>query len=145
MSTLYIYTDGASRGNPGMAGAGIFAQLDDKTILLEQSIFLGNKTNNEAEYMAFLASVWWLVKFKPDQKFDKIIWHLDSKLVVEQVNKNWKIKKPQLIKLVQQCWQALENLDYQIIIKHIPREQNTKADALANVAMDLAQAINLRL
>ena len=145
MSTLNIYTDGASRGNPGASGAGIFAKLDDGLILLEQSIFLGNKTNNEAEYLAFLASVWWLVKFRPDQKFDKVIWYLDSKLVVEQVNKNWKIKKPQLIKLVQQCWQTLENFEYPIVIKHIPREQNTKADALANVAMDLAQAIKIHI
>lgn len=145
MTTLNIYTDGASRGNPGMAGAGIFAQLDDKSTLLEQSIFLGNKTNNEAEYLAFLASVWWLVKFKPEQKIDQVVWHLDSKLVVEQVNKNWKIKKTHLINLAQQSWQALNKIHYPVTIKHIPREQNVKADALANIAMDLAQAIELQL
>lgn len=145
MAKLQIFTDGASRGNPGLAGAGVFVCYEDGKSLLEQAIFLGVKTNNEAEYLAFLASVIWLNKKQTVFKIDEVVWYLDSKLIVEQINRNWQIKESRLQELAKRCWQELVALPYQYSIKHIPREQNKQADGLANLAMDLAQSLPIRL
>ena len=148
--TLKIYTDGGARGNPGIAGIGIYVTDEIGELVYEQATFLGKKTNNEAEYMGFLLSAKWLVNeflvknevgeggdttstFKPTQ----IKWFLDSKLVVEQLNKRWKIKEPRLKLLAEECWQFLDELPHPFTINHIPREKNAEADALANQAMDL--------
>lgn len=141
---LLIYTDGASRGNPGLAGAGFIAKSNKDLVLGQQSIFLGKKTNNEAEYLAFLASLIWLKEQKIDD-LESVSWFLDSKLVVEQINKNWKIKQNHLRILANQCWKILDSLSFNKKITHIPREKNAQADALANTAMDLAQELPLSL
>ena len=138
MNSLKIYTDGGSRGNPGIAGGGIYVLLNEKPVF-EQSICLGKKTNNEAEYMAFYASLLWLNKFCKENEIEQVTWFLDSKLVVEQINKNWKIKKPHLAKLAIKCWKIMDEIPYSIQINHVKRELNKKADQLANVAMDLLQ------
>lgn len=140
---LKIHTDGGSRGNPGIAGVGIFVTDQAGQVLYEQATFLGEKTNNESEYTGFLLSAQWLVNtFLPEEKKsfqpDKIEWYLDSKLVVEQLNKRWKIKEDRLLELAQQCWKALEALPYPFEITHVPRAKNAEADKLANQAMDAA-------
>ncbi len=157
ISQINIYTDGGSRGNPGLAGAGVFATglVGSSEIKLAQlALFLGQKTNNEAEYLGFLAALKWLKQFLDKaeaQTQDKqqlvkattvsVNFFLDSKLVVEQVNKNWKIKEPRLAKLAKQCWQELEQISQQncvVKLTHVVREKNKTADSLANLAMDLA-------
>lgn len=139
-TNLIIYTDGGSRGNPGIAGAGIYVVNQDNEVVLEKPEFLGKKTNNEAEYLAFQKSAEWLVDFP--KKLEKVLWKLDSKLVVEQLNKRWKIKEPRLHKLAEQCWILLESIPYPIEIIHIPRAQNKQADLLANIAMDSVKTSN---
>jgi len=134
---LKIYTDGGSRGNPGISGAGIHVEDQDKKIIFQQSLFLGKKTNNESEYLAFFSALEWLKTFT-SPSIDKVSCFLDSKLVVEQINKRWKIKEDRLRKLALQCWQILAVLPYSVEIKHVVRAKNEAADRLANEAMDKA-------
>lgn len=147
--TLKIYTDGGSRGNPGMAGVGIYVTDEANKVVYKQASYLGIKTNNESEYEGFLLSAKWLINefltketievegdIKKTFKPKKIEWYLDSKLVVEQLNKNWKIKEPRLRLLAQQCWEQLSALPHPFTIQHVLRNKNGEADALANLAMD---------
>lgn len=132
---LKIFTDGGSRGNPGVAGGGIVVRHQDE-VIFEKSIFFGQKTNNESEYMAFLAALEWLVEFSKNKTIEDVEFYLDSKLVVEQINKNWKVKEPRLREFVNEAWGKLEILPYSKKIIHVIREKNSEADALANQAMD---------
>lgn len=136
MLKLIIFTDGASRGNPGLAGAG-FIVFDQKNQELNQeAFFLGEKTNNEAEYFALLRSLAWLKNFLVKEKVQEVEWRLDSKLVVEQVNKRWKIKEKRLKLLVEKVWQYLASFDFTYRLIYISREDNQAADQLANQAID---------
>ncbi|MGD9129416.1 MAG: ribonuclease HI family protein [Candidatus Woesebacteria bacterium] len=133
---LIIFTDGASRGNPGLAGAGIYVIDQDKDEVFQQSLFLGKKTNNEAEYLAFLKSLVWISNYSQKHEIDAAKWHLDSKLVVEQINKNWKVKEDRLKVFVKEAWQKLALLPYPTKVTYISREKNKEADRLANEAID---------
>lgn len=136
MRTLTIFTDGGARSNPGPAGIGVVAYLDDQPIyLLGKAI--GIATNNEAEYQAFLASVSWLQE-QSTLPLDQVLWKLDSKLVVEQLNKKWKIKEARLQVFAQLAWKQLATLPYSYQIVHIPRAENAVADGLYNTALDEA-------
>lgn len=134
---LEIYTDGGSRGNPGIAGGGVFVKSSDSgSVVFEKSSFYGKKTNNESEYMAFVEALEWLSEFSNKEKIESVTCFLDSKLVVEQVNKNWRVKEVRLQTFVIKSWRIIESLPYSIKIKHVPRNKNKEADALANQAMD---------
>jgi len=137
-SAITIFTDGGSRGNPGISGAGIYVIDQDGQFVFDKNVPLGeNKTNNEAEYLAFFHSAQWLQGQKNEfTELKKVTWKLDSKLVVEQLNKRWKIKQPHLAKLAGECQEILVTLPYSVEIMYVPREQNKEADALANQAMD---------
>lgn len=132
-----VFTDGGSRGNPGPGGAGVVV-YDKKTekVIFKKAEFLGVVTNNEAEYQAFIASLKWLGENLNNKKIDEVFFFLDSKLVVEQINKNWKIKNNKLKKLVTQSWQLLEDLAVPYSIQHVGRENNQEADVLVNQALD---------
>lgn len=137
---LSISTDGGSRGNPGISGGGVVVKKNDD-IIFEQAIFFGQKTNNEAEYLAFLSALDWLTKFSTDNKIEKVNFYLDSKLVVEQINKNWQVKEPRLREFVQKAWLKIAALPYPIKVTHVLRKANALADALANQAMDSATEV----
>jgi len=137
MGKYIIYTDGASRGNPGPAGAGVVVLDSKKNPLKKLSKFLGKKTNNEAEYLAL---IWALEKFKAlfgkkKAKSSKIELRTDSELVANQMNGEFKIEEEKLQKLFLRLWNL--RLDFtKVEIKHVPREKNKKADRLANEALD---------
>ena len=145
---LEIYTDGGSRGNPGPGGLGVVVyDQATKQEIHTQSAFLGRVTNNEAEYQGMISSLEWLKDYavKNPQKVKEVTWYLDSKLVVEQLNKRWKIKDPKIKLLAQKSFELLKIFSLPISehhltinIKHVRREKNKVADALANQAMDLA-------
>ncbi len=136
---ILIYTDGGARGNPGPAGAGIHVIDQDGLVLAEKAIFLGHKTNNEAEYLALEGALDLLLAENLAHPQTKLHFHLDSKLVVEQLSRRWKIKEQRLAELAQGIWQKLAALPHNgFIFTHIPREQNKAADQLANQAMDAA-------
>lgn len=139
ITQLLIQTDGGARGNPGPAGIGMVAiDQDTQRVVGELSHYIGEKTNNEAEYEAFLASAEWLHTANNVAAEAQVVWQLDSKLVVEQLNKKWKIKQPHLQVLAKKAWSLLQNLPYTITIEHIRREHNSAADALVNQALDAA-------
>lgn len=144
-----IFTDGGARGNPGPAGIGIQVKVRadgaDK-IIYEQASAIGEATNNEAEYKAFLAALEWLrdhcqMKLQKQNllPIEKAEFYLDSKLVVEQIKKNWKLKSPALKILAEEAWiliEELEEMELALEFKHVRRENNQGADELVNRALD---------
>jgi len=124
---LFLFVDGASRGNPGPAAAGIVLKDQDGEVLLKKGQFFGRMTNNEAEYRALLLGLELVGKFKPEV----LVCLSDSKLVVSQINGLFRVKKPHLRKLLLKIRQA-EGGYQRVLYKLIPREKNVAADALAN-------------
>jgi len=128
---IKIFTDGGARGNPGIAGYGIYAEDEAKRVLLEEKKFLGIKTNNEAEYMGVIGALDWVEKNCPNEEIEI---NSDSQLLVRQMKGIYKVKAQNLKKL----WLVAHDLcqGKNIEFKEIRREYNSKADALANLAMD---------
>lgn len=94
---LNIYTDGASRNNPGESASGYLVMDDDNNVLLQKSFYNGIRTNNEAEYLAIIAA---LEAAAHEYGYDNdIMLFSDSKLAVSQLNGDFKIKSPALKKL----------------------------------------------
>lgn len=134
---LTIFTDGGSRGNPGPAAIGVWVTTPSSSEpLYTQATTIGTATNNEAEYKAFLASLTWLEGYVKQHSVAAIEWYLDSQLVVEQLNRNWKIKEPRMLVLAQQIWVKLATLPCSYRIQAVRREFNKEADALVNQALD---------
>ncbi len=137
---IIIFTDGGSRGNPGLAGAGVFITDENGREIYREQCFLGLKTNNEAEYLALGLALRYLKKYLKNKKDAQLIFKLDSKLVVEQMNKNWQIKETRLRALAEENWRILSTIPHSsCLITHIPRLENATADLLANQAMDSAK------
>ncbi len=127
--TLSIFTDGASRGNPGKASIG--AVILENGIIIDQiSKYIGEKTNNEAEYTAVLESLKWMI----EHKYTNARFYADSKLLVEQLNGNYKVKAPTIIPLFKECKELIKDLS--VSFTWVRREENSQADALANQALD---------
>ena len=103
MKVLRLFTDGASRGNPGDSGAGIVIEDDQGMRLRGLHRWLGKKTNNEAEYLALIDGLKAVEAWKPD----RLEVYLDSKLVVEQMSGQFKIKKPELQDLAREAHSLL--------------------------------------
>lgn len=127
---LTIYTDGASRGNPGKASYGFVIFKGNKKIY-EEGEYLGIKTNNFAEYSAVLKALEYTKKHFKDSSIDFL---MDSKLVCEQLSGRYKIKSPNLIPLVNII--KLLSKEREITFTHIPRSKNMLADTAANRALD---------
>ena len=136
--TVKIFTDGGSRGNPGNAACGFVVFGSSADPIYSQGDFLGVGTNNEAEYQGFAKSLDWLLSTKDLDltQATQIIWHLDSKLVVEQLLKRWKIKEPRLQEFATQIWLKLAQLPCEYSLTHVPRAQNALADAVVNKTLD---------
>jgi probable phosphoglycerate mutase len=138
MSKLVIIeADGGSRGNPGPAGSGAVL-IDSQTgsVLAEIAMFIGVATNNVAEYRAVLAAVDVANEIAPDAE---LLVRMDSKLVVEQMSGRWKVKNQGMQDLFQSMQKSIGTR--KISFEWIPREQNGKADALANEAMDAEKSV----
>lgn len=134
---LTVFTDGGSRGNPGPAAIGIVVMNGSETIHEHQES-IGIATNNDAEYIACITSLKWLTT--TELPIEKVTWKLDSKLVVEQLSRRWKIKDPKIRIYAQECWALLAQLGLPSSFHHIPRAENAAADALVNQALDAAAA-----
>jgi ribonuclease HI len=128
---LKVFTDGGARGNPGIAGYGVYIENENKKILFEEGKFLGIKTNNEAEYMGLIGALTWIEDNCPEAEIEI---NSDSQLLVRQMKGIYKVKALHLKKL----WITAQDLSQnkKIAFKEIRREYNSKADALANLAMD---------
>ena len=139
MTKLFIYTDGGSRGNPGPAACGVVIKNDKGEIILKTSKYLGETTNNQAEYEALILA---LQKAKGIFKAQKIknnkniACYLDSELVVKQLNHEYKIKDEGMQKLFIIVWNSTLDFD-DVKFIHIPREKNKLADEMVNRELDL--------
>ncbi|HEY3251302.1 MAG TPA: ribonuclease HI family protein [Ignavibacteria bacterium] len=138
MALIKVFTDGASRGNPGKAGIGIIIYDENNFIIESYKEFLGEATNNQAEYKALLKSTELIKKLleKGEIKIDRIEFYLDSLLVVSQINFDYQIKEPELAILNNKFHFRMKKLGFPYSIIHIEREQNKAADRLANLAID---------
>lgn len=126
-----IYTDGCSRGNPGPAGIGILIINNDGREIKRISEYIGKATNNIAEYRAILRAV----NECESRKIDEAMFFTDSELVVNQLNKSYKVKDEKIKTLYVKLLNKLINFK-NWSIKHIPREDNKIADSLANQALN---------
>ena len=125
-----VFCDGASRSNPGEAAIGVSIEVDGKEIhTISRAI--GIASNNVAEYLALESALEYCIK----NNFMNLEIFLDSKLVVEQVNGNFKVKSNNLKPLRDKILEHIEKLEF-VSINHIYRENNKRADELANLALD---------
>lgn len=138
MAKYILNTDGGSRGNPGVAGAGaVFADENGQTIK-EASKALGIMPNNEAEYHGLLLGLDLVKKTlgKDKLKVIEIEAKMDSELVVNQLNGEYQVKEERLQFLFMKIWNARVSTFKHLTFVYVPREKNKRADELANLAMD---------
>jgi len=135
MTKILIYTDGGARNNPGPAGVGVVIQDGAKSIELKK--YIGEQTNNFAEYEAVILAFETLKKLVPENKRDKteVVVKMDSELVVKQMRGEYKVKNLTLKEQHARLKKIIAPFGTVSFI-HVPREQNSDADALANAAMD---------
>ena len=126
---MIVNSDGASRGNPGLAGIGVVI-IKDNLRIAEYKEFIGKKTNNQAESTALKKALQIASAFD-----DEITVLSDSQLVVNQRNNKYKVRSKQL-KIIYREISNLERHFKIVMYKHIPREKNEDADLLANRAVD---------
>lgn len=129
-SSWVVYTDGASRGNPGWAGAGAVLLSPEKKVT-ELKRFLGKQTNNFAEYQAMLLAFEELQR----QKAGHVILRADSELMIKQMRQEYRVRNENIKPLYEKATQFLEDFS-SVTFEHIPREKNKEADRLANEAID---------
>ncbi len=133
MKEWEIYIDGASRGNPGPSGIGVIIAQDGQ-VVKNISVYLGEQTNNVAEYMALIFALQEALMLRANA----VKIYSDSQLLCRQINNQYKIKSPNLIGLYSQAKHLLSAFD-SAEIKHISRENNRGADKLANKAIKTKQ------
>jgi ribonuclease HI len=130
---LRIFTDGGARGNPGPAGIGaVITDADTGETLKELHAYIGETTNNQAEYRAVIMALEEAVELAPDS----VMVVADSELLVRQLNGEYKVKNQDLAKRFLEVRNLETRLGKPVRYRHVPREQNKEADALANKAMD---------
>lgn len=129
---IVIYTDGASRGNPGKASYGFSITDENRKLVYEEGKYLGIQTNNFAEYSAVLAALSYVQENLLE--VTQINFFMDSLLAAKQLSGKYKIKSPNLIPLIYKI-KDLES-KFKVNYSHVPRAQNKVADALANLALD---------
>lgn len=136
MNKLIVYTDGGSRGNPGEAAIGIYITDNNNKEINKICKCIGTTTNNIAEYTAVLKAVEWIKENLISSEYGQIEFNLDSSLVVNQLNGNFKIKNIGLKNIIVKIMLLKENIPQKIIFNYIPREKNKIADSLVNKALD---------
>ncbi len=131
---LTVFTDGASRGNPGPASYG-FVITNKGKLVYEEGKTLGITTNNVAEYTSVLQSLRYIKENYAKDLPMTVEYFADSKLVVEQLSGRFKVKSPHLREIIIQINILITEVG-NVTFNHVPREQNGNADRLANLALD---------
>lgn len=130
--TLHLFTDGGSRGNPGQAAIACILEDPQRGVTVrEHAERIGIETNNVAEYRSLIEGLKIALRYHPN----RLICHLDSELVVKQVNGEYRMKTPHLEPLLEEIRSLSMELP-DIVFKYIPREDNYRADALVNKVLD---------
>lgn len=127
---VFIHIDGAAKGNPGPAAIGLIGRTPEGDVLFERSRYIGEATNNGAEYTALIEGL--ELAFKHGVRQVRVA--SDSELLVRQMEGRYQVKKPHLRKLFDKAKALLRKFE-EVEIFHVPREQNRDADALANQAI----------
>ena len=131
---MIVEADGGSRGNPGRAAYGALVKnADTGEVLAEEGTTLGVASNNVAEYRGLIAGLTMAAEIAPDAAIEV---RMDSKLVVEQMSGNWKIKHPDMRPLAMEANRLASRGAGGTTYTWVPREQNKHADRLANEALD---------
>lgn len=130
---LIINTDGGARGNPGPSGIGVVIRDENSNIFAEYKKYIGEATNNVAEYRALILALEQSSGIVPLPEMLEV--RMDSELIVRQMQGKYKIKEPTLKLLASDVLKLIHNFD-SVVFKHVPREQNKEADKLVNEAID---------
>jgi ribonuclease HI len=134
---LIIHTDGGARGNPGPAAIGAVIEDEKGKLLGEVSLYIGETTNNVAEYQAVIEALKWVKEYRiRNSEHKEIDFYLDSTLVAQQLSRNFKIKIPHLQELAFSVWELEKQLNLQTKYFIVRREKNQHADKLVNKALD---------
>ena len=134
LERVYLYTDGASRGNPGPAAIGVAILDDEGRVIQILSQALGRRTNNQAEYEAVIRGL----EAAKALGAAEVQVRMDSELVVRQLMGLYAVRNSKLIPLAERAIKLLQSFRTYYVM-HVPREQNRLADSLANKALDSRQ------
>ena len=129
--TLILRTDGAARGNPGPAAAGVVIERLDGSSVARDAIYLGALTNNQAEYRALILGLCAVAPYNPTAV--RVL--MDSELVVRQMTGEYHVVNAALRALYDEARALAQALPH-VTFAHVPRARNAEADALANAALD---------
>jgi ribonuclease HI len=128
---IRVYSDGAARGNPGLAGAGAVLVEPSGRVVERLGKFLGVQTNNYAEYMGLLLGL----KRAKDLGVQEVEVFADSELMIRQLNGTYQVKSPSLRPLYEEVLELLNQFG-RFKLVHVPREMNAMADEMSNRAID---------
>ena len=134
---FFLYADGGSRGNPGPAGVGAVILDSKKKKVKEVFKYIGETTNNNAEYNALIAGLEEVRSLGGDE----VIVYLDSELVVKQINGEYRVKNADIKPLFEKAVEVLKNFK-SFEIRHIDRSKNKEADKLVNKAINLSSLLS---
>ena len=129
--THLLFTDGGARGNPGPAAIGVVIKDPEGIVMKEIGKYIGAATNNDAEYQALILGL----KECKDKNIRKLICSLDSLLIVQQLNGEYKVKNSRMRTYWNEVKQLEKSFD-EISYIHITRDKNYEADALVNQVLD---------
>ena len=129
MTNAKLFTDGGARGNPGPAAIGGVLTIGEKKFNFSE--YIGEATNNQAEYQALLKGL----QLAQTHQVEYLTCFLDSELVVRQINREYKVKDAELAILFVKIWNLAQKFK-KITFSHVPREMNKTADKLVNEALD---------
>ncbi len=131
-----LFIDGASRNNPGPAGAGIYI-IKDGDEIFEHGYYLGKKTNNQAEYLALIIGLYIIKNLRsPDQTVRVVS---DSELVVKQLHGIYKVRHPELKPLHMLAGEMVNDCNARV--EHVLRTENVEADRMANQGINLKKPV----
>jgi len=133
MKQAEIFIDGASKGNPGPAGIGVII-CQDGGVLKNISVFIGDSTNNVAEYTALI----YALQEALIMKVRRLVINSDSQLLCRQIKGEYKVRTPHILSLFRQAKHLLSGFE-EFVINNIPRTENLGADKLANIAIKKKQ------
>jgi len=131
LEVLHLHIDGGSRGNPGDAGFGVHVTAPDGAEVAELYGFIGQATNNVAEYQALLHGL----RYALEHGARRVLVFSDSELVVRQIGGAYRVKHPAMIPLHREALSLMRQFT-DVRVTHVRREQNKEADRLANRALD---------
>ena len=132
---MKIYCDGGSRGNPGPSASAIVVKLDNK-LIHKASNYLGQQTNNYAEYSALIMGLSWIYNFEKKDRLSKIDIFMDSELVVRHMKGLYKVKSKNIKPLFLKAKNLENKINIPLKYYSVPRDKNKLADKLVNLSID---------